>query len=104
MYTEQTGYDSIILSFSQKSLPKRLCEQNHKKKQFSPSIKIYSRHFKDWRAGLAGRKGALGFLGGLLLVILYIFTKDGFGCGKFHLDVLFFGSPPRMSHQVGLSM
>ena len=30
----------------------------------------------DWRAGLAGRKGALGFLGGLLLVILYIFTKD----------------------------
>jgi len=88
---------------------KNLCQKDcvnkiTKKKQFSPSIKIYSRHFKDWRAGLAGRKGALGFLGGLLLVILYIFTKDGFGCGKFHLDVLFFGSPPRMSHQVGLSM
>eukprot|EP00435_Cladocopium_sp_Y103_P052678 s309_g16.t1 len=29
-----------------------------------------------WRAGLAGRKGALGILGGIGLVILYLFTKD----------------------------
>ncbi|CAK8989920.1 Sulfate adenylyltransferase [Durusdinium trenchii] len=29
-----------------------------------------------WRTGIAGRKGALGFLGGLLLVILYISSKD----------------------------
>ena len=29
-----------------------------------------------WRAGLAGRKGALGILGGILLVTAYLFTKD----------------------------
>ena len=72
---------------------KRLCEKNHppKKTAFPSHQKIYSRHFKDWRAGLAGRKGALGFLGGLLLVILYIFTKDsGLGVESFSLDVFFF--------------
>lgn len=101
---------SSCLFFTKISAKKIVWKQITKKKQLSPSIKKSTkRHFKDWRAGLAGRKGALGFLGGLLLVILYIFTKDGmdgFGCWKFHLDVFFFGSPPRMSHQewVGLSM
>ncbi|CAJ1330135.1 unnamed protein product [Effrenium voratum] len=30
----------------------------------------------DWRAGIAGRRGSLTFLGALFLVICYIFTKD----------------------------
>mmetsp|Transcript_11836 Transcript_11836/g.28239 ORF Transcript_11836/g.28239 Transcript_11836/m.28239 type:complete len:139 (-) Transcript_11836:11-427(-) len=30
----------------------------------------------EWRSGIAGRKGAIGFLGFLMLVIAYLFTKD----------------------------
>ncbi|CAE7682067.1 sua1 [Symbiodinium necroappetens] len=29
----------------------------------------------EWRSGIAGRKGAIGFLGFLTLVIAYLFTK-----------------------------